>query len=508
MKEIELKRNIAWVRKETPVITADGTFGASITMNPCAIVENDTIYLFYSADSTDPGNDYEEGSRRREIHLATAPLNDPENFTHYGAVLKNDTTPGSFDFAWCVLPHVVKIREGLYYMMYSGNCGHGSGLNAFPGLGAAWSEDLYHWKKYEHNPVLPPEGEPETPIVGIAGGGLYKEDTENGYLLHLFYTGCPTLGDNVFTDQQKFCCYATSSDGIHWERHGAVHRRSTMRDYENIASTGGPAFRDPDGMWRHWYSAIGSRWGVYSIAYAESTDGITWARGTRYGENLALAPKVRDVGELHFLPWKTRWQDQSVSYPCIIRVGDTMRMYYCGNDYGMGGIGTAVSAPMRISLTGESGGRAKLWIRGKDGFSEIFLCDYVETTETGIIKGGLHEEGITADATPFFEEFPEAEGAAPLSIRAICVHQTNGIRIDWFVENLTDRSFTDFSVAVRDLPVNLTLTLSDAEVLEEGSVLRIFMGDLTPYGTVCVHGHLGISDNGGFIQGVKNNELF
>ena len=215
LKETELRRNTAWVRKETPVITADGIFGASITMNPCAIVEKDTIFLFYAADSTDPENTYGEGARRRQIHLATAPVTDPENFTHYGTVLANDTARGSFDYAWCVLPHVVKIREGLYYMLYSGNCGHGSGLDAFPGLGAAWSGDLYHWKKYEHNPVLAPEGEPFTPLVGIAGGGLYKEDTENGYLLHLFYTGCPTLGDNVFTDQQKFCCYAASTDGIH-----------------------------------------------------------------------------------------------------------------------------------------------------------------------------------------------------------------------------------------------------------------------------------------------------
>ncbi|MDO4810212.1 MAG: hypothetical protein Q4A04_09710 [Eubacteriales bacterium] len=490
MRETELKRNIAWVRKEMPVIKADGVFGASITMNPCAIIEKDTIFLFYAADSADPENTYEEGSRRREIHLATAPVSDPENFTHYGVVLTNDTTPGSFDFAWCVLPHVVKIRDGMYYMMYSGNCGHGSGLNAFPGLGAAWSKDLYHWEKYKHNPVLPPEGEPFTPIVGIAGGGLYKEDTRNGYLLHLFYTGCPTLGDNVFTDQQKFCCYATSTDGIHWDRHGAVHRRSTMRDYENIASTGGPAFRDPDGLWRHWYSAIGSRWGVYSISYAESTDGLHWARGTGYGENLALAPKVRDVGELHFLPWKIRWQDQSVSYPSVICAGGTMRMYYCGNDYGMGGIGTAVAAPMRLALTGEAGGRAKLWIVGQDGAAEFSLLAFAETADYGVLKDGLHEEGITADTTPFFEEFPEANGTAPLSVRVICVHQPEGIRIDWFAENLTARPIADLSLAVSDLPDSLTLSLSDAKVLTAGNILRILLGDIQPYGTVCVHGHL------------------
>ena len=201
---------------------------------------------------------------------------------------------------------------------------------------------------------------------------------------------------------------------------------------------------------------------------------------------------MRDVGELHFLPWKTRWQDQSVSYPSVIRLRDTLRMYYCGNDYGMGGIGTAVAAPMRLSLTGESGGRAKLWISGKDGAESISLFAFAETAEYGILQGGIHEEGITADATPFFEEFPEANGTAPISVRAICVHRTDGIRIDWFVENLTDQPVTALSLAVSLLPEGLTLSLADAELTTDGRILRIAAGDLPPYGTVCVHGHLGI----------------
>ena len=46
----ELKKNVAWVRRETPVLHADGVFAQTITMNPCAYVEHDTIYLFYAGD--------------------------------------------------------------------------------------------------------------------------------------------------------------------------------------------------------------------------------------------------------------------------------------------------------------------------------------------------------------------------------------------------------------------------------------------------------------------------
>ena len=481
---MELKRNIAWVRRERPIIHADGVFGAGITMNPCAYVENETIYLFYAADNE---------SRRREIRLATAPVSDPENFTFRGIVVHTGTTPGDFDYAWCVLPHVVKLPDGTYFMMYSGNRGAGSGLAAFPGLGIARSADLIHWEKYENNPVLSPEGEPDFPLIGIAGGGLHCEDLGNGgYKLHLFYTGCPTNGDNIFLNQQKSCNYATSTDGIHWQRHGAVHKRTTARDYENIASTGGPVLRDPDGLWRHWYSAIGTRWGVYAIAYGESTDGIHWNRGTRYGENLAIAPEVRDIGSLGYLPRTERWQDQSVSYPSVIRIGDSLRLYYCGNDYGGGGIGTAVAAPMRIALTGQTRGEAKLWLRGDDTLYRLWLTAGVSTAQTGPLEPGEHQEGITHNCSVFYEEFPTGNGVPLFSLRTALVHREDGIRFDLFLENASDVSYDGVCVTVSCGEAPVELTSPDAEITGEKGSFAVRLKALTARTTICAHIHMGI----------------
>ncbi|MBQ1943121.1 MAG: hypothetical protein II368_05720, partial [Clostridia bacterium] len=103
---MELKRNVAWVRRSKPLFWADGTFGKSVTMNPCPIVKDDTIYLFYAAD---------DNSDRRQVRLATAPVSDPENFTYRGVMIKNSDTYGDFDYAWCVLPHVVQLPDGTYY---------------------------------------------------------------------------------------------------------------------------------------------------------------------------------------------------------------------------------------------------------------------------------------------------------------------------------------------------------------------------------------------------------
>jgi hypothetical protein len=480
---MELKRNVAWVRRSKPLFWADGTFGKSTTMNPCPIVKDDTIYLFYAAD---------DNSDRRQVRLATAPVSDPENFTYRGVMIKNSDTYGAFDYAWCVLPHVVQLPDGTYYMLYSGNRGYGeSSLACFPGLGCAWSKDLLTWEKYENNPVLPSNGKEDYPIVGIAGGGLFCENLGNGnYKLHLYYTACPSSGGNIFLDQQKSCNYATSTDGINWVRHGVVHRRTTARDYENIAATGGPVIRNADGMLQHWYSAIGTRWGVYSIAYAESYDGFNWAQGDRYGENLSLAPEVRDIGNLHFVPWKQRWQDQSVSYPGIVQIGDSLRLYYCGNDYGEGGIGTAVAAPMRIALTGETRGEAKLWIRGDDTLYRMQLSSAVSTAQTGVLAPGKHEEGITHNASVFYEEFPEQDGKALFSLRTALVHTEEGIRFDLFAENVGNVDYDDLCVTVNVGNAPVTVTAKNSEVIREENGFTVRLGKLAAKTTICTYAYI------------------
>ena len=40
---MELKKNVSWGRQERPIIYADGVFAQTITMNPWAITEGDTV---------------------------------------------------------------------------------------------------------------------------------------------------------------------------------------------------------------------------------------------------------------------------------------------------------------------------------------------------------------------------------------------------------------------------------------------------------------------------------
>lgn len=127
---------------------------------------------------------------------------------------------------------------------------------------------------------------------------------------------------------------ALSASAAAWTKKGALFLRNPDHDYENVGVAGPVVKPKPDGNgFRMWYSAIGTKWGYYSICYAESADGIEWNRGEKYGDNLQLTP----TGD--------GWGKQMVEYPSIIEEDGRLRLFYCGNGYGKTGIGTAVGIP-------------------------------------------------------------------------------------------------------------------------------------------------------------------
>ena len=321
-----LQCRVTWLRdEENPILSPGkpGTFDSRRCMNPWVLRVDDEYHLYYA------GSD-EKGSHR--ICLATAPVRDIHTWHRHGPLF--DVGPaGSFDARWCVLPHVVQVAPDRRHLYYTGNCGRGAGLSAFPGIGLAISRDGKTWRKYEGNPIIERTGKDGDPdAVGIAGGSVLRARLPSGEIQwRFYYTGCPTLGKDLFLNQQKRVCLAVSPDGIKWDKRGAIMLRDPGRDYENIGVAGPVVHQLDDGTFRMWYSAIGTKWGYYSICYAESDDGIHWRRGKKYGSNLQLAPQGNG------------WERQMVEYPSVVREGDRLRLFYCGNGYGRTGIGTALS---------------------------------------------------------------------------------------------------------------------------------------------------------------------
>lgn len=440
----KLKRNTAWVRDaRNPILPPqkNSDYDCGGCMNPWVVREGEQYYLYYGGWGAD---------KHRRVCLATAPMDALGEWERHGPVIELGEH-GEFDGNWCVLPHVIKLDDREWRLYYTGNSGIGTGLAMFPGLGMAFSEDGKRFRKHDRNPVIARTGRQGDPDQqGIAGGSVLQAVLPDGSVQwRFYYTGCPTLGKDVFLDQQKTICLAVSRDGIEWEKQGAVMLRNPLRDYENVAVAGPVVQQLPDGSYRMWYSAIGTRWGYYSICYAESDDGIAWNRGTHYGDNLQLGPRHGTAGN---------WESMMVEYPSVIREDGRLRLFYVGNNYGLTGIGTALSTSLRATADDDG---AHIAATDSGAGASLRLPDYVAW-------GG----DVRRPAAPLVWQGPDANGTIwheqalvpGLQLRAIISHGEGSLALRLTFINQTGELLRDLKAGVR------LLTL---DALDESFSLRI-----------------------------------
>ncbi len=314
----------SWTRDPRNPILPPGpsSFDATACMNPSVVVHDGLYWLFYAGGDA-------QGQRR--ICLATAPFGHPYDWTRHGPVLEPGE-PGAFDEWWCVLPSVHRVN-GRWHLYYTGRHSQTSlGLQSFTGIGLAVSDDLRHWQRVSRDPILTSDGFAQWPEnKGIAGGGPILEipRPDGGVRYRLYYTianGIPH--PDLLVHQEKHAVVAHSDDGIHWGEKQVILSPRREADYENAAVIALNPWPVPGG-YRALYAGIGSRFGAYSICEASSPDGLKWERGAP-GENLALPP----IGD--------GWESEMTTYPHLVREGENLRLFYCGNGYGATGIGTAL----------------------------------------------------------------------------------------------------------------------------------------------------------------------
>jgi hypothetical protein len=116
--------------------------------------------------------------------------------------------------------------------------------------------------------------------------------------------------------------YAESRDGVHWERTGRVCLDFASDRERCIARL----WVVPDGgRYRGWFSVNDGLHG-YRIGYAESADGLTWARQEA---GITVSP--------------AGWDSQAQAYPAVVRHADRWFMFYNGNAFGRDGVGLAIA---------------------------------------------------------------------------------------------------------------------------------------------------------------------
>ncbi|MBM2827350.1 MAG: hypothetical protein HW403_1414 [Dehalococcoidia bacterium] len=172
---------------------------------------------------------------------------------------------GSWDSGSIHAPSVVKVGDR-YLMWYDGT----SGNDPYAGwsIGLAWSTEIdsESWVKHPDNPVLIPGSQGEWDSVSvhdprvIYDEGFYRM-WYSGYDGHLWRIG-----------------YATSTDGVVWTKHPANPVMHPGAPGEWDAS--GVAYSSvlfQGGLYRMWYQGLG-RDGAWRIGYATSKDGLLWEK--------------------------------------------------------------------------------------------------------------------------------------------------------------------------------------------------------------------------------------
>lgn len=189
--------------------------------------------------------------------------------------------------------------DGTEYKFYMG--GH-DGDNYSIGMGTSSNIDS-GWTWYAENPVFLPgtSGAWDDYSVGspcvIKDGATYK----------MWYLGSPNANVNWKIG------YATSSDGITWQRHPNPVLEYVPGTWENSSLSSMYVIKDGDTL-RMWYADEGL--GVSGLGCAVSVDGINWIKSNK---NPVLRPGTSGA-----------WDDAYITVPAVILDNGKYRMWYWG----------------------------------------------------------------------------------------------------------------------------------------------------------------------------------
>ena len=224
--------------------------------------------------------------------------------------------PGCFDDSG-ITPTWLLTHEGTDYLYFVGwNLGRSVPFRNALGL-AIRPAGQSQFRKYSNGPIL--DRSIHDPCF-VASASIL---VHSGYW-HMWYLSCVRWETTPAGMRHYYHLkYATSADGIHWERTGKVAIDFASADEYAISR---PSVLATANGFQMWYSYRGDR---YRIGYAESRDGVEW---TRLDHLVGIDVSAEG------------WDAQMVEYPCVFDHNGRRYMLYNGNRYGETGIGLAVLA--------------------------------------------------------------------------------------------------------------------------------------------------------------------
>jgi len=271
---------IQWQKEPNPVINPSvGSFDDDFAFDPCVTAEKDILRMWYVGM---------RGSYIFSIGEALSPA--PDGIHWYGYRNNPTFSPGSgYDASGVRGPSIVKDDQG-YKMYYFTGPG-----NQFT-IGLATSSDGYTWVRYSGNPVLTPGASGSWDQVGVWAPSVIYENN----VYKMWYTGIGSFFSSVG--------YATSIDGLTWQKHAGnpvvVTGNSREFDYRTV---GEASVIRQNGFYHMFYTgADGSS--PNKIGYARSTDGLIWVKnGSPVLLNGPSSWDVTHVGGCSVIYWGNRF---------------------------------------------------------------------------------------------------------------------------------------------------------------------------------------------------------
>ena len=232
---------------------------------------------------------------------------------------------GSWDEQARFLDAVVKV-DGVYHLFFNGTATIRYWEFQDYAIGHATSSDGITWEMDPSNPVLTPEPEGDWQVTTIIGTAVIHD----GAQFRMWYGGGNAQGLVVG--------YATSPDGSTWTRHpdNPVMERGPAGSFDDFTLFPNSVINE-GGLLKMWYTASKSAPGggfSESIAYATSTDGVSWTKHPT---------PVLEHGD--------GWENFSANMPWVVHDGTSYHMWYIGYSV-MAGVALPPAIGYAVSLDG------------------------------------------------------------------------------------------------------------------------------------------------------------
>jgi predicted GH43/DUF377 family glycosyl hydrolase len=204
--------------------------------------------------------------------------------------------PGEFDSEHVTYGHAI-LHQDKFWMWYTGHNGQ------VWQIGLATSPDGVHWTKYAGNPVLAVGAPGEWDAAGVSAPLVIYD----GETFKMWFNG---NGQYV-----QASGYATSDDGIYWQKHNNNPVLTpTGNDWESSA-IGINSVLWINGLYHLWYGGTPGG-NARGFGYATSSDGIAWQR---YAGNPVMLPGAPGA-----------WDHPDIGGFVVLYENNRYKMWYSG----------------------------------------------------------------------------------------------------------------------------------------------------------------------------------